>query len=77
MTPVQQKLSSNMFGNNAVINNYLTSGQRVLSDSQAEASLKDSSSVNPLLYLNQFKQISSMKKSEVKQLQKCKYYPMI
>ena len=48
-----------------------------MSDSQAEASLTDSSSVNPLLYLNQFKQISSMKKSEVKQLQKCKYYPMI
>ena len=45
-----------MFGNNAVINNYLTSGQRVLSDSQAQASLQDSNNVNPLLYLNQFKQ---------------------
>ena len=42
-----------MFGNNAVINNYLTSGQRVMTDSQAP--LKDSNSVNPLLYLNQFK----------------------
>ena len=56
MTPVQQKLSQNMFSNNAVINNYLTSGQRVLSDSQAQASLQDSNNVNPLLYLNQFKQ---------------------
>ena len=57
-----------MFGNNAVINNYLTSGQRVLSDSQAQASLQDSNNVNPLLYLNQFKQASNLKKSEIKQL---------
>ena len=65
-------MSANMFGNNAVINNYLTSGQRVLSDSQAQAPLKDSNNVNPLLYLNQFKQSANLKKSEVKQLQKCK-----